>query len=159
MALTIPELGLLKFVGKAVHCHGTVSFSHCSHSHRCRIALLAFAHLTFALLSHSHYWPFRTVGFALLSFALLTYTSLTYTVEAGKNVTFFMNNFSASTNGVYSSLFRGKASGGTQKRGKPEMRSSCRNSLDLLWSWPQPGRGSASVPHLRYLIPVSQSPF
>ena len=55
-------------------------------------------------------------------------------------------------NGVYSSLFRGKASGDTQKRGKPEMRSSRRNSLDLHWSpWPRPGRGSASVPHLRYL--------
>ena len=82
------------FVGKAVHaCHGTVSFSHCwvlsfatpvaLFSHRCRIALLAFAHLTFALLSHSHCWPFRTVGirtvgFALVSFALLSFALLSY---------------------------------------------------------------------------------
>ena len=45
-----------------------------------------------------------------------------------------------------------KQVGDTQKCGKPEMRSSCRSSLDLHWSaWPPPGRGSASVPHLRYL--------
>ena len=52
-------------------------------SHRCRIALLAFAHLTFALLSHSHCWPLRTVGirtvgFALVSFALLSFALLSY---------------------------------------------------------------------------------
>ena len=48
--------------------------------------------------------------------------------------------------------FARKQVGDTPKRGKPEMRSSCRNSLDLHWSpWPRPGRGSASVPHLRYL--------
>ena len=48
--------------------------------------------------------------------------------------------------------FARKQVGNTQKRGKPEMRSSCRNSIDLHWSpWPRPGRGSASVPHLRYL--------
>ena len=52
-------------------------------SHRCRIALLAFAHLAFALLSHSHCWPFRTVGirtvgFALVSFALLSFALLSY---------------------------------------------------------------------------------
>ena len=42
--------------------------------------------------------------------------------------------------------------GDTQKRRKPEMRSFCRNSLDFYWSpWPWPGRGSASVPYLRYL--------
>ena len=40
----------------------------------------------------------------------------------------------------------------TLKRGKPEMHSSCRNSLDLHWSASaRPGRGCASVPHLRYL--------
>ena len=39
-----------------------------------------------------------------------------------------------------------KQVGDTQKRGKPEMRSSCSNSLDLHWSArPQPGRGSALV--------------
>ena len=48
--------------------------------------------------------------------------------------------------------FARKQVGDTPKRGKPNMRSSCRNSLDLHWSpWPWPGRGSASVPHLRYL--------
>ena len=52
-------------------------------SHRCRIALLAFAHLTFALLSHSHCWPLRTVGirtvgFAMVSFALLSFALLSY---------------------------------------------------------------------------------
>ena len=48
--------------------------------------------------------------------------------------------------------FARKQVGDTRKRGKPEMRSSCRNSLDLHWSpWPRPGRRSASVPHLRYL--------
>ena len=52
-------------------------------SHRCRIALLAFARLTFALLSHSHCWPLRTVGirtvgFALVSFALLSFALLSY---------------------------------------------------------------------------------
>ena len=48
--------------------------------------------------------------------------------------------------------FAWKQVGDTRKRGKPEMRSSCRNSLDLHWSpWPRPGHGSASVPHLRYL--------
>ena len=43
--------------------------------------------------------------------------------------------------------------GTLKSAGNPtEMRSSCRNSLDLHWSpWPQPGRESASVPHLRYL--------
>ena len=42
--------------------------------------------------------------------------------------------------------------GDTQERGKPEMRSSCRNSLDLHWSAStRPSRGCASVPHLRYL--------
>ena len=48
--------------------------------------------------------------------------------------------------------FAGKQVGDTQKRGKPEMRSSCRKSLDLPWSASaRPGRGPASVPHLRYL--------
>ena len=48
--------------------------------------------------------------------------------------------------------FARKQVGDTQKRGKPEMRSSCRKSLDLHWSASaRPGRGSASVPHLRYL--------
>ena len=48
--------------------------------------------------------------------------------------------------------FAGKQVGDTQKRGKPEMRSSCRTSLDLHWSASaRPGRGPASVPHLRYL--------
>ena len=53
-------------------------------SHRCRIALLAFAHLTFALLSHSHCCRplrtvgIRTVGFALVSFALLSFALLSY---------------------------------------------------------------------------------
>ena len=43
--------------------------------------------------------------------------------------------------------FARKQVGDTQKRGKPEMCSSCRNSLDLHWSpWPRPGRRSASVP-------------
>ena len=36
--------------------------------------------------------------------------------------------------------FARKQVGDTQKRGKPEMRSSCTNSLDLHWSaWPRPG--------------------
>ena len=48
--------------------------------------------------------------------------------------------------------FAGKQVGDTQKRGKPEMRSFCRKSLDLHWSASaRPGRGPASVPHLRYL--------
>ena len=43
--------------------------------------LLTFAHLTFALLSHPHCWPFcnvdfHTSGFALVSFALLSFTLL-----------------------------------------------------------------------------------
>ena len=43
--------------------------------------------------------------------------------------------------------FGGKQVGDTQKRGKPEMRSSCRKSLDLHWSASaRPGRGPASVP-------------
>ena len=45
--------------------------------------------------------------------------------------------------------FARKQVGDAQKRGKPEMRSSCRKSLDLHWSASaQPGRGPASVPHL-----------
>ena len=48
--------------------------------------------------------------------------------------------------------FARKQVGDTPKRGKPEMRSSCRNSLDLQWSAAaRPGRGSASVPHFGYL--------
>ena len=48
--------------------------------------------------------------------------------------------------------FAGKQVGDTQKRGKLEMRSSCRKSLDLHWSASAPpGRSPASVPHLRYL--------
>ena len=48
--------------------------------------------------------------------------------------------------------FARKQVGDTPKRGKPEMRSSCRNSLDLHCSAEaRPGRGSASVPHLGYL--------
>ena len=48
--------------------------------------------------------------------------------------------------------FARKQVGDNQKRGKPEMRSSCRKSLDLHWSASaRPGRGPASVPHLRYL--------
>ena len=48
--------------------------------------------------------------------------------------------------------FAGKQVGDTQKRGKPEMRSFCRKSLDLHWSASaRLGRGPASVPHLRYL--------
>ena len=48
--------------------------------------------------------------------------------------------------------FARKQVGDTQKRGKPEMRSSYRNSLDLHWSASaRPSRGCASVPHLRYL--------
>ena len=48
--------------------------------------------------------------------------------------------------------FARKQVGDTQKRGKPEMRSSCRKSLDLHWlASARPGRGPASVPHLRYL--------
>ena len=43
--------------------------------------------------------------------------------------------------------FVGKQVGDTQKRGKPEMRSSCRKSLDLHWlASARPGRGPASVP-------------
>ena len=42
--------------------------------------------------------------------------------------------------------------GDTQKRGKPEMHSSCRNPLDFHWSASAPpSHGCASVPHLRYL--------
>ena len=48
--------------------------------------------------------------------------------------------------------FARKQVGDTPKRGKLEMRSYCRNSLDLHWSAAaRPGRGSASVPHLGYL--------
>ena len=48
--------------------------------------------------------------------------------------------------------FARKQVGDTQKRGKPEMCSSCRKLLDLHWSASaRPGRGSASVPHLRHL--------
>ena len=49
------------FVGKEVHASAQCPFrtvvlrtAVALFSHRCRIALLAFAHLTFALLSHSH---------------------------------------------------------------------------------------------------------
>ena len=68
MALTIPELGLLS-IKQCMHATAQCPFrtvvirtAVALFSHRCRIALLAFAHLTFALLSHSHCWPFRTVG-------------------------------------------------------------------------------------------------
>ena len=48
--------------------------------------------------------------------------------------------------------FARKQVGDTQKRGKPEMRSSCRNSLNLHCSaLARLSRGCASVPHLRYL--------
>ena len=89
MALTIPELRLLS-VKQCMHVMAQFPFRTvvirtpvALFSHRCRIALLAFAHLTFALLSHSHCWPFRTVvirtvGFALVSFALLSFALLSY---------------------------------------------------------------------------------
>ena len=50
--------------------------------------------------------------------------------------------------------FAGKQVGDTQKRGKPEMRSSCRKSLDLHWS-ASPRPCKCPPPQ----IPVSQSPF
>ena len=62
-------------------------------------------------------------------------------------------------NGVYSSLFRAKASGDTQKRGKPEMRSSCRKSCTrfaLIGVGPARPRPCKCPPPQ---IPVSQSPF
>ena len=53
---------------------------------------------------------------------------------------------------VFIIISRASKWGTPQKHRKLEMRTSCRNSLDLHWSaWPQPGRGSASVPRLRYL--------
>ena len=87
VALTIPELGLLP-VKQCMHVTAQCPFrtvvirtAVALFSHRCRIALLAFAHLTFALLSHSHCCLFRTVGirtvgFALVSFALLSFALL-----------------------------------------------------------------------------------
>ena len=60
--------------------------------------------------------------------------------------------FHCFTMGSIHLYFARKQVGDTPKRGKPEMRSSCRNSLDLHWSAAaRPGRGSASVPHLGYL--------
>ena len=62
VALTIPELGLLS-VKQCTHVTAQCPFRTvvihtpvALFSHRCRIdiALLAFAHLTFALLSHSY---------------------------------------------------------------------------------------------------------
>ena len=60
MDLTIPEIELLS-VKQCIHGTAQCPFrtvvirtAVALFSHRCRIALVAFAHLTFALLSHSH---------------------------------------------------------------------------------------------------------
>ena len=48
--------------------------------------------------------------------------------------------------------FARKQVGDTQKGRKPEVRSSCKNSLDWHWSaWPWPSRESPCVPRLRYM--------
>ena len=67
------------------------------------------------------------------------------------NGLFFFSNVGGRMASIHHSFAR-KQMKDTQKRGKPELRSSCRKSLDLHWSASaRPGRGSASVSHLRYL--------
>ena len=66
---------------EAAASHDLNHFGVLSHRTEVAFALLAFAHLTFALLSHSHCCLFRTVGictsgFALVSFALLSFALL-----------------------------------------------------------------------------------
>ena len=54
-------------------------------SHRCRIALLAFAHLTFALLSYSHCFLFRTVDICTVGFALVLFARLSIALLSSKH--------------------------------------------------------------------------